>query len=842
MDAVFLKLLNMSITASWLILAVIVLRVLLKKAPKSIRGFLWALVGIRLVLPFSWESVLSLIPSAQTVGSDILYAEVPAIHSGISALNQAVNPVLSESLAPTAGASVNPMQVVAGVASVVWMVGMAALVLYGVVSYIRLRRRVAEAVILRDNLRQSEKVASPFVLGLFHPRVYLPFGLDGESLAYVVAHERAHIKRRDHWIKPIGFLLLAVYWFNPLVWLAYILLCRDIELACDERVVKEMGVEDKKAYSKALLSCSVPRRMIAACPLAFGEVGVKQRIKNVLNYKKPAFWIIVVALVSCVVVAVCFLTNPQTNEDPAKVVGEYDASSLGGAFLTSGNTAYQIGMNAYGMPVFINSDAAFDAILEDCGDGFAYLSSEFDLSAVTTQNYEDFKTYGWQTGASDEAVRRQCVEISQFFDIYENSFSTDRAVITTSTVETSVADGSSVYTGGALYDAPVCTVFTASGTQAVEASWYPDGDFDFDYDSLPVLDAAGADTLLFEASWDCETLTVGEDYYGSGNFIARNTFELKKNADGFFELGAVSRGGSDGDQAVYYILCGEGKFVIEVNFSAEENVDSLDAAVSAAILEYNESEYAQGDFACESHVTFDTLEIERWDEETDTAVQTVEVYIMALYLEFSYTDGGITETGGCHVPCVLTFDLVGGDTYELTDYWEPRDGTYYTPDIEKRFEQLSPEVISDALDTQKFILAQMQSCYAQAVEYGNVDTDDIIERLFETIMSSPATSSNPGDYIEEHPIEYRELTYYCDYTLQYVFSEFLKGGQTGLKGHLMRIVMDELAPESQLRLHTETGQEYFDVWRSEAEELESENGLAYMKKNTPAMYLLLQML
>ncbi|MGE4354477.1 MAG: M56 family metallopeptidase [Oscillospiraceae bacterium] len=444
MEGVFIRLLNMSIAASWLILAVIVLRFLLKNAPKNIRRILWALVGIRLVFPFSPESFLSLIPSVETVSPDILYAETPKIHSGISAFNTYVNPVISESLAPAADASINPMQVVAYIASIVWIIGMITLILYSVISYVRLRRRVADAVILRDNSWQSEKVDSPFVLGLFRPRIYLPFGMDDESLAYVVAHEQAHIKRRDHWIKPIGFLLLTVYCFNPLIWLAYILLCRDIELACDERVVKELGAEDKKAYSKALLTCSIDRRSIAACPLAFGEVGVKQRVKNVLNYKKPAFWIIIAALASCIVVAVCFLTNPKTGEDPAKVVGEYDTSSLGGAFATSGNSAYKIGMNAYGMPVFADMDAAFDAILEDCAEGFAYLSNEFSLPAVTKQNYEAYKAYGWQTGASNEAVRKQCVEISQFFDIYENSFSTDRAVVTAST-----ADGNGTYTAGA---------------------------------------------------------------------------------------------------------------------------------------------------------------------------------------------------------------------------------------------------------------------------------------------------------------------------------------------------------------------------------------------------------
>jgi beta-lactamase regulating signal transducer with metallopeptidase domain len=313
MEGIFIKLLNMSITASWLILAVVLLRVILKKAPKSIRRILWALVGIRLIVPFSPESLLSLIPSAETVSLHILYTETPEIHSGITAFNTYINPVISESLAPTSNASINPMQV-ALIASIVWIAGMMALLLYAAVNYIHLRRRVAEAVPLRDNLWQSEVVTSPFVLGFFRPRIYLPFGIEEESMAFVVTHENEHISHRDHWIKPIGFLLLVIYWFNPLIWLAYVLLCRDIELACDERVVRQMSVDYKKAYSKALLTCSISRRSIAACPLAFGEVGVKQRIKNVLNYKKPEFWVIVAALASCAVVAVCFLTNPKDDE------------------------------------------------------------------------------------------------------------------------------------------------------------------------------------------------------------------------------------------------------------------------------------------------------------------------------------------------------------------------------------------------------------------------------------------------------------------------------------------------------------------------------------------------
>ncbi len=311
MSELFIKILNMSISAGWLVLVVLLLRLILKKAPKWVNVLLWALVGVRLVFPFSPESVLSLVPSAETVSPEIMLDPSPTIHSGIPYLNSTINPVISETFAPNPAASANPLQIWIPVLSVIWLTGIIVLLLYTLFSYIRLRRRVNTAILLRNNIFQSAAVDSPFVLGLIKPKIYLPFQLSGDA-EHVISHEQAHIRRRDHWWKPLGFLLLAIYWFNPLMWVAYILLCRDIELACDEKVIKELGAEQRADYSQALLQCSINRRTIAACPLAFGEVSVKSRVKSVLNYKKPTFWIIVMALIACAVVAVCFLTNPET--------------------------------------------------------------------------------------------------------------------------------------------------------------------------------------------------------------------------------------------------------------------------------------------------------------------------------------------------------------------------------------------------------------------------------------------------------------------------------------------------------------------------------------------------
>lgn len=310
MEAIFLKILNMSITAGWIVLAVVLLRLLLRKAPKWISCLLWALMGIRLVLPFSIESVLSLIPSKETIPPEIITSPSPTIHSGIEYFNSTVNPVISDVLAPDPVKGTIPVVTIVGIATLVWLIGILVMFIYTAVSFLRTRRRVKVSIETEKGIFICDSISTPFILGLIRPKIYLPSTISEEDTQYVLAHERAHLKRRDHLIKPFGFLLLSVYWFNPLLWLGYILLCRDIELACDEKVMKDSSIENKKSYSTALLNCSTQRRMISACPLAFGEVGVKKRIKNILNYKKPAFWIIFVALVISIVASVCLLTNP----------------------------------------------------------------------------------------------------------------------------------------------------------------------------------------------------------------------------------------------------------------------------------------------------------------------------------------------------------------------------------------------------------------------------------------------------------------------------------------------------------------------------------------------------
>ncbi|MBQ2736731.1 MAG: hypothetical protein IJF26_04800 [Clostridia bacterium] len=353
MTRLFLEIFNMSVAASYLLLAIVLIRIPLKKAPKWISVLLFGIAAIRLICPLSIESVLSLIPSGETVSPDNITNGSPVINSGIPVIDNTFNPIINETLKPDVGASVNPMQIITFVASIIWMVGAVALVIYAIVSYLRVKSRVAAAAYVCDNVYRSENISSPFVLGFVKPRIYLPYGLSAETEDYVLAHERAHLTRMDHIWKPVGYLLLMIHWFNPLVWLGYVLFCRDVELACDEKVIKELSRAERADYSEALLMCSIRSRVISACPLAFGESGVKERIKAVLSYKKPAFWVILIGIIVTVVLVVCFLTDPlgmdgldgMTIADKSSVMygweGDYSSDAHASA-ISNYNSGYKL--------------------------------------------------------------------------------------------------------------------------------------------------------------------------------------------------------------------------------------------------------------------------------------------------------------------------------------------------------------------------------------------------------------------------------------------------------------------------------------------------------------------
>lgn len=323
MGDIFLKLLNMSITAGWLILAVLCIRLIFRKMPKWVNCLLWGVAAIRLICPFSVESPFSILPGTEPIrSSTVVEGEVqnyiPSIDSRLSIVENTINPMLTETFAYNESESIAPLQVVTHAAGVVWGCGMILLIICAMGSVIKLHKLVREAVCVKDHIYICDAVKSPFILGVVRPRIYLPSALREEEMNYIIAHELAHLKRKDHWWKALGYLLLCIYWFNPLCWAAYAMLCKDIELACDEKAARDMTFQEKKEYSKTLLSCAGQRSLIMVCPLAFGEVGVKERVKSVLNYKKPALWIMIAAAAVVVILVICFLTNP-TREYQIKI-------------------------------------------------------------------------------------------------------------------------------------------------------------------------------------------------------------------------------------------------------------------------------------------------------------------------------------------------------------------------------------------------------------------------------------------------------------------------------------------------------------------------------------------
>lgn len=796
MGEIFLKLFNMSISASWLILAVILLRLLLKRAPKWLICMFWAIVAVRLICPFSLESSFSLIPSTETIPVQNIYSPDPAIadnphyhhlQSGIPRLDNALTPVLTE----TKSGAVLRSNI--SLLAVLWIVGMTFILFHALVNYLRIRAMVREAVPLKDNVRLCDAVNSPFILGIVRPRIYLPSDMDNEQIDYVLAHERAHLKRRDHWWKPLGYLLLAVYWFNPLVWAAYILLCRDIELACDEKVIKEMDVKEKKSYSEALVSCSMQRRMIMACPLAFGEVGVKERVKAVLNYKKPAFWLILTAIIACAAVAVCFLTNPKDDSFTIRVVipagsaesiyysdeeispNRNKVTLLAGAGLvdtpvvlkpeydSQGNAGHELIRLTYGMPVKIGAEKD------------TWFKVGVEMSNLTD---EDIVVYvplkGVEVRIADYAVDKSATE-ADTSDLSESEIEESGSDISGEMEEDSYSEEDVISFLGVIVGN---TMDTLEPTILVK----PMGDeIPYEYVAF-VLPVEESDWGKLENSLVAIT--------------CKDSFEEPQTlGPPYGELISISRVGTSPDLEVY---------------------TEAESAITDAILKKYASTYPENyDFACCDFILLQ--EMSATPAVGDTT-HIITYYGWALYQKFNISEQSLDCVGGTHLPIALTFELDHGG-YHLKEFWEPGSGSYFISDVRDKF---PTDVAEDGTDSQKFITQQMQSCYEQALQFSGLDVNDVIVSLLDTICNPDASSnpdlgmsSNPGDYISAHFTEYRELIYYGEHTLRCCIQRFQDGGETGLKGKIMAIACEELLQtKGKLPVDAgtaETGQFWYDT-------------------------------
>lgn len=695
--------------------------------------------------------------------------------------------------------------------SVIWLMGIAAMLLYAVISYVRVHRSVSERVPYEGNIFLCDHVKSPFILGLVRPKIYLPSNMDTMAMASVIDHEKAHLARRDHWWKPLGFVILSVHWFNPLCWVAYVLLCRDIELACDEKVIRQMDLEGKKQYSSVLLECSIGRRLVTICPLAFGEIGLKERVKNVLNYKKPAFWVIVVAVIACAVVTVCFATNPkqdflqEQHTVQARITEVEDRSFLvtpvEGASELSSSDLFRVPITN----MLPSPEPQVGDILEITYDGSilesypAQFGTVYSMRVVSQENppeieelrdkYPEYFELGTFKGL--EVYVWQMAESDYRFGLMQG---TNRE----KTLEEKMA---------------------LKGATAEEMALI-----------LSAFDIEDKDIFVIPWPNPISSYMVTEDMTRDPEYI--NNIYTMLGLDG---VSMSSTRGADTP------------ITVEPDIAAAAPSEEQ-AAIRQVILEHNRSISAINSSAdpdspvpCVSFTELACVVVDGSDFSEYTH------YGWALYEEYRVTDNGLETVISSHVPVAITFREDPSGTITLEEYWKPRDGSYYAQDIREKF---PAHIVEDGMDSQKFILQQTQNCYAQAVASTGLDTDKVIGPLIETICGSPALSSNPGDYIDEHSIEYRELTYYGRYTLKYCFARFEESGESGLAGQIMALACEDIAVGwgeeplvfSQPFNGVLTGQTWYSAFKNNALSLMEQYNEMELAERYPASYLLLGML
>ena len=701
MENVFLTVLNMSITAAYVTAFVCLLRLALKTFPRWISYSLWGVVFFRLLCPVSFSSAFSLLgrlgaPSTQNgaiayIPHEIGMMQIPNVNFGIHSASQAVNSSLPQAVEAS---SANPLQVWIFAGTCLWLVGVGAMLLYSLLSYVRLKRRVAEATLLFDNVYETEVAASPFVCGFGRPRIYLPLGLPEQARKYVLRHEQIHIARRDHWVKPLAFFALCIHWFNPLAWLAFRLLCVDMETSCDQQATRTFTKAQRADYGEALLRLAMKKPILSGSPLAFGESGAKTRVKNVLRYQKPAFWVIVIAVVACAVVGISLLANPQPQVTPQQA-GEVAMEEVSYSFSWYGEDGELIA--GISMLSGLEKQLAQDIIMNALVKSAAW-------PGVPPQNMPEYFL-----------IRQTFPKSGEMHDYYAY-----------------LVDGAAVL-------------------QAGENGYYSRID----------------DTLYSQlAQWMAD-----------------------------FKESAASVGGVDGP--------------VSVSVTAQDATD-LESCVSQAILKANRGRFPMGELQAQAHTILGVRQEGAY----------TRVYAVALYQEYAFDDSGFSLVGGCHLPIAVSFRQENGE-YHLEEYWEPEDGGMYLNSI---LEQFPAEYQQEAADLEKFTVPHMQACYRQAIDYGGVDTAPIIAALIEEITASPAAYSNPGAYINAHPMQYQQLLYYGEDTLAYCFAQFEAGGQTGLPGHIMRLACQDIMGGEGSNIAAGNGQQWYDVFQKAAEELSQQGG------------------
>lgn len=837
MDAlhgIFLKVLNMSLTASIVLAAVLALRVLLRKAPKQYSYLLWLIVLFRLLCPVSLGSGFSLLnlaglpvnesgemeyisaPFAQSMPVSLSADAVSASKQGSGRAGQEIMPGKEEgsqkgrqanggeigsALQLAKGSWLGmPATLLLSRGFLLWLLGMAVLGIYSICSLWRLHRKVACSMALRDNIYLADHIPSPFVLGLLRPRIYLPSSMEEKERGYIILHEQYHIRRKDYLAKPLAFFALCLHWFNPFVWLAFVLAMKDMEMSCDEAVMREMGGNIRAEYADSLLHLALGKRRVAGFPLAFGEGDTKSRIKNVINYKKPAAAIGLLAVAACLAGAVCLATNPASRRETMEWAKSLSVEEVASIELVA-------------MPQ--DPDKQYKALSPEEFAGVVrllnqsrgkYLASHEDLEGSSILFHITLKDgtshQVWNIGNTYLCIDGDYYDAS---NEWLSSWAQDYG-----RGEARVPDGF-LSDGG---EAPLSVSFQAKVIE-INASGMVVEPVEGSHE------LASADRIsLFNPSVTSAYGTAAEPKVGDLVEIAYNGDIMESYPAQLGEVyGIILLDGEDGPSSQQNgALSGSNGSQRRQQLEAE-----AEAAIQEAIMEHNGDFYEnpdpeEYDFACCSFVN---LETESPAPAIGSEALRVTYYGWAYYAEYQFSETGIEEVGGSHIPVALTFALEEDGAYTLEEYWEPSDGDGYEPDIRGKF---PPSVVEDALDSQKFVEQQIRNCYAQAIASGPLDTDPMIGHLLKAICKAPDASSlyassNPQDYIDAHRIEYRKLGYFGDAALQYCIERFEQGNENGLEGHIMARLCEELLgakwkipPEAS---SAPTGQAWYEALKAE---------------------------
>lgn len=804
------------ITSSMLIAVVIALRFLFRKMiSRRLQYALWGLVLLRLLMPFplfgSPFSIMNAIPDSMPTSEQHIIVTSEGVGNTADSSDDSVLPRNATSVhyAETMNANM--------IIRLIWLVGTIVVGLWilgtNLIFYRRLNktRRAYDAADFKLPVYISKYIASPCLFGLLHPVVYLTpkAAEDTNNTSYVLAHELCHYRHADHIWSILRGVCLAAYWWNPLVWAAAIFSRIDSELACDEAVIKQIGEENRLTYGHTLVDMITIKNapsgiLYAATTMVSGKRDIKERLNMIIKKQKTFISAIIAVLLA---IALC-VGSTFTGAKAASLSAEEALKQLvASAYQTKDEVSFQIPQdykNAEKWNIHIagrlesNGFSSSVHLLEEVNDSKAWKPGE-RYSIFLNDHYTELTLTAYLPGKNGKTLEKTV----DLLNTPAFSVSYSLTQLKNGKVQATLSPLSG--DGARLAEDVIFNYMVKS------AAWPTNTDI-----------KALNECYLLRAAYPDGTTT---DYYA---YILDGKSVMQYGTDRFYSLI---------DEGLYKKLVDLAQSIKATNGNVESptnttvNVDrsNLNDCVSNAIITANTDQYHRGDFAAEAHTVLKTVE----------SGNTTTVYVMALYMESGYANGGFTETGGSHMPAAITFEKNATGKYTLKEYWMPKDGTYYAPSIKKKF---PADIYEDALDTQKYILAQTQACYAQAVKHGKVNTDAVLSKLVETVCSSPAEASNPRAYIDAHPIQYRELLYYGDYTLRYTYAEFLKGGQTDIRGQILLSAMRELLGRENIENDIGPAQKWFDKWKDNAVRLYDANSMEFMEKHYPKTAILLHML